>query len=210
MPADLWNNVLVKPPFASNPPLKVNVPAKTYGLVLGILAALGAIFGLIAAISAFTWSSTLNADCNLVNSVYGTTVCQSHSTAIAGLGELVVLVGMVLGAWGGFKMYQGDHQGRPLMVYGLVLAVLGQLVYAIFWGFSYYVAGFIVALIIYAVIYYFIVISRFPDEQPLVAAGAPAGYPPFGGPQQYPPQQYPPQAPPPGQYPPQGPPPPGS
>jgi len=211
--ADLWNNALVDPPFASNPPLKVNVPAKTYGLVVGILAAIGAILSLFVMIGAFTVSSALssfesaaNAECNAVHGVD----CSLYSTtgsAIAGIGALIVLAAMCVGAWGGFQMYQGIRRGKALMVYGLVGAAFGWLIYAILWGFGVGITYFIVDLIIYAVIYYFLVISKFPDEVPLVAAAAPAGYPPYGPPPNYPqPPQgpYPPQGQ--GPYPPQGPP----
>lgn len=204
MPADLWNNPLVKPPFASDPPLKVNVPAKTYGLVLGILAVIGAVFALIVAIAAFTFTSIVNSNAICGSALYqGSAACQAVGHAsIAGLGELIVLVAMILGAIGGFQMSQGKHQGRSLLAYSLLLALVGQLLYAILWGFGYYIPGFIISLIIYAVIYYFLVISRFPDEPPVVGGMTPVGYGPYG-----PPPQYPPQYPPSGPYPPQGPPP---
>ena len=193
---DLWNNVLVDPPFASNPPLKVNVPAKTYGLVMGILAAIGAILSLFVMIGAFTVSSALsgadslaNAACNADRAQGYNVDCSIYSSAgsaAAGIGALIVLVAMCLGAWGGFQMYQGIRRGKALMVYGLALAAVGWLLYAILWGFGAGLAYFLVDLIIYAVIYYFLVISKFPDEAPLVAASAPGGYPPYGPPPQYP------------------------
>ena len=36
-------NILTDPPFAADPPIKLNVPAKTLGLVIGILAIIGII-----------------------------------------------------------------------------------------------------------------------------------------------------------------------
>jgi hypothetical protein len=193
---DLWNNVLVDPPFASNPPLKVNVPAKTYGLVMGILAAIGAILSLFVMIGAFTVSSALsgadslaNAACNADRAQGYNVDCSIYSSAgsaAAGIGALIVLVAMCLGAWGGFQMYQGIRRGKALMAYGLALGAVGWLLYAILWGFGAGLAYFLVDLIIYAVIYYFLVISKFPDEAPLVAASAPGGYPPYGPPPQYP------------------------
>jgi len=212
--ADLWNNALVEPTWlTSNPPLKVNVPAKTYGLVLGILAVLGAIGALIAMIAAFTFSATIGSlatsVCNYDHSIgLSPAGCGLASgSAIAGIGELVVLVAMVIGAWGGFQMYQGVHRGRALLAYAMALAVIGQLVYLVLWGIGGAIAFFIVYLVIYAVIYYFLVVSKFPDEAPLVATAAPAGSPPYGPPPNYP---QPPQAPYPpqgqGPYPPQGPP----
>ena len=41
-------NILTDPPFAADPPIKLNVPAKTLGLVIGILAIIGIIIDLIA------------------------------------------------------------------------------------------------------------------------------------------------------------------
>ena len=78
--ADLWNNALVEPTWlTSNPPLKVNVPAKTYGLVLGILAVLGAIAALIAMIAAFTFSATIGS--------LATSVCNyDHSIGLSPAG----------------------------------------------------------------------------------------------------------------------------
>jgi hypothetical protein len=198
--ADLWNNQLVSPAFASDPPLKVNVPAKTYGLVLAILAVIGAVFALIGTIVAFTFSGAVS---NLSDAAYQ--ACLSERTidpsltctapgalggglAIAGLGELVALVALIVGAWGGFQMYQGNHRGRALMAYGLALAGVGQLIYLLLWslggGFG---AGvlvvFIVWLAVYGALYYFTVISRFPDERPVVASPAVA----YGPPPSYPP-----------------------
>ncbi|MEK7284588.1 MAG: hypothetical protein AAB114_01870, partial [Chloroflexota bacterium] len=37
---------LLAPPFAADPPVKMNVPAKTLGLILAILGAIGALFGI--------------------------------------------------------------------------------------------------------------------------------------------------------------------
>lgn len=201
--ADLWDNALVNPPFRSNPPLKVNVPARTIGIVIAILAGLAALFQIFVTITAFTFANALDSFC----SVYGG--CETHTAILAGLGALIVLVGDVLGAWGGFQMYQMQPRGKALVVYGMVLAIAGNIVYLIGWGFGYAFGSVIVQIIIYAIVWYFVVISRFPNEAPLVAH--PAGGYPGGYPQQppYPPQQpqYPqqgyPQQP---QYPPQQPP----
>lgn len=226
---DLWDNALVRPPFAANPPLKVNVNAKIYGLVIGILAALGALFGLFSLFATFSVSSSLDSFC----ATYGG--CATHSAVwLATIGALVSLIGSLLAAFGGFQMYQLQLRGRAMIVYGMLLGILGSILYLIGWGFGFYIGSVIVTIIIYAVIYYFLVISRFPNEAPLVAGSQgygqqpPYGTPPqqsppqqggypqqgYGQPQvppQQPPQQYgpPQQGPPPQQYgpPPQGPPP---
>ena len=41
-------DTLVNPPFANDPPVKVNFDAKVVGLVVAILAAIGALFSLLA------------------------------------------------------------------------------------------------------------------------------------------------------------------
>ena len=82
----------------------------------------------------------------------------------------------------------GDFGEKPGHIFGLNdnigLASIGQ---------------FVLHVIINAIIYYFVLISRFPDEAPLAASvsGAPPMYPPQQPPGGSPPQQ------PPGGYPPQ-------
>ncbi|TMF98721.1 MAG: hypothetical protein E6I10_04315, partial [Chloroflexi bacterium] len=41
-------DTLVNPPFANDPPVKVNFDAKVVGLVVAILAGIGALFSLLA------------------------------------------------------------------------------------------------------------------------------------------------------------------
>jgi hypothetical protein len=214
--ADLWDNGLVNPSFRNDPPLKLNVPARVMGiisLVLGILGALGALFG---AFVSFTWSASgLDSFCGYYNT------CATHSTALAGLGNLIELAGCALIAFGGLQMMNGQPRGRALIIYGVVLALVGSLIYSIFWGFGYAAFGLVFSLVWRAIFLYFVIIARFPGEVPLVAStAAPGGgyppqqYPPQQGyqqppqayPQQAPPAQAPPQAPPQQPYPPQQPP----
>lgn len=80
--------------------------------------------------------------------------------ALIGLVLLVIAqVGMVVGAW---QMTQGNHSGRRLLIQALALSVVFSLIYNI--GLA-NLAQFIVQLVIRAVLYYFVVISRFPDEE---------------------------------------------
>jgi hypothetical protein len=196
---DLWDNTLVKPPFAANPPYKINVPAKTYGLVIGILAAIGTLFGLLGLLATFTVNNLCSAF----------VACESHSALwLASVGALLSLAGAILATVGGFQMYGLQPRGRALIIYGMVLGLAGDILYLIGWGFGFYFGSFIIRVIIYAIVYYFLVISRFPNEAPLVASGAPQGYgqPPYGGPPQQPPPQPPYGPPQQGGPPPQGPP----
>ena len=209
---NLWDNVLVNPPFRNDPPLKLNVQARVMGiiaLVLGILGALGMLILLPAVVFV---SSTVNSLCNdpLYRPYYD---CSTHTYALATVGVIIGVVGVVAQIVGGIWMMNGNVKGRALLVYALILGFLGNLLVAIGYGGSGYFG-----VVVDIVVYYFIVIARFPGEAPLVATPTiPGGYPP----QQYPPQQgyqqppqaYPPQAPPaqappqaPPQYPPQQPP----
>jgi hypothetical protein len=160
-------NVLTDPPFAANPPVKVNVNARILGLVIGILAAINAIFTLFVGglLSVFSFGI--------------------GSAFIWLLGVLIGLVAEILAAVGGFQMYNLNRNGKNLVIYGLALGLLGAVVILIgqliaYSGLLLYSAGgaifgLIFAIIIYGIIYYMVVISRFPGEAPL-APGAGGGY----------------------------------
>ncbi|MGA8016876.1 MAG: hypothetical protein WCB85_13255 [Candidatus Dormiibacterota bacterium] len=200
---DRSNNALVNPSFASNPPVKLNVNARILGLVIGILAAIGLLLSLFAGglLSIFGFVGGLS--------------------PIWLLGILVAIVAEVMGAIGGFQMYNLNPRGKELVIYGLALGLAGAVLTLVgeiiaYSGYTYLyssggaIVGLIIDAIVYFCIYYLVVISRFPSQPPLVASGfGGPPMPPYGGPpqqyppQQYPPQQYPPQQSPPQQYPPQ-------
>lgn len=175
-------NVLTNPPFAADPPLKWNINARILGLVIGILAALGALLGLISLFTIFGFCSGL----------YG-----CGFPVIWLFGSVVGLAGEVLAAIGGFRMYNRDREGKDLVIYGIVLAVVGSFINLIgsvlaysglgiaFGGAA--VFGFIVGLAIDVLIYYLVVISRFPHEQPLGPPGHWGGSTPPGPPPPPPP-----------------------
>jgi hypothetical protein len=162
-------NALTDPPFAADPPVKVNVNARILGLVIGILAVIGAILTLFA-----------GGLISLIGFAGGFAI-------IWFLGVLISLVAEIMVAIGGFRMYNLDRGGKDLVIYGLALALagavlnlVGQLIaYSGIYAFGYAPAGAIVGLIIdaiiYFIIYYLVVISRFPGEQPL-APGGMGGY----------------------------------
>lgn len=73
---------------------------------------------------------------------------------------------MLVGAW---QMIQGAHGGRRVLLQWLILSVVFSLIYNI--GLA-NVAQFLVQLLVRAVLYFFVVISRFPDENsPRTQAG---------------------------------------
>jgi hypothetical protein len=179
---DRSSNALVNPGFASNPPVKLNIPAKTLGLVLMILGIIGLVFSLIGLIGIFGICS------GVVASVCGGT------PLIWILGEVVALVGLAVGTFGAYQMFMLNHEGRNLLIYGLAIGVLGSIINAVgtfvfYAGYIDYagsfavgaVIGLIISLAVYFCLYYLIVISRFPDEPPLVPSAA-VGPPPSYGP----------------------------
>ena len=94
-------------------------------------------------------------------------------------------------AVGGFRMYQGDRSGKNLVIYGIVVAVIAQVVNLIGTIIAYSglaglglgigagaIIGFIFWLVIRFIVYYLVVISRFPGEAPLVSSPGGYGAPP--------------------------------
>lgn len=140
-------DALLNPSFAKDPPVKLDIPAKTLGLVCAILAGISTFFGVIGLLGV------------------------SALTAVAGTGALFLVgtvinvIGSALVAWGGYKMYQGDRDGKRLVIYGLVANAIGSLIVAFGTG---GLAGWIVNAVILFIIYYLVVISRFEGDPKLV------------------------------------------
>ncbi|MFN2466116.1 MAG: hypothetical protein ABR598_07620 [Candidatus Dormibacteria bacterium] len=160
--ADLSVETLLHPPFENDPPVKLNINAKTLGLILAILYAIFALFSLIGIPAALGLAAL------------GAAVGVRQIIILIVVGAVIAAVGDVLVAWGGYKMYQLDGDGKRLVIYGLALAVVAAIIGAI--GYE-SVTGVIGAIIINGIIYYLVVISRFPSEAPLVAAGGGAAPP---------------------------------
>lgn len=152
-------NALTDPPFAANPPVKLNVNAKILGLVIAILAVLGLILSLFAG-GLFT--------------IFGFV---GGLAPIWLLGVLVAIVAEILVAVGGFQMYNLNRGGKNLVIYGLALGLVGAVLTLVgqliaYSGLLLYsaggaVIGLIFDVIIYGIIYYLVVISRFPGEAPM-------------------------------------------
>ena len=142
---------LLNPSFMKDPPVKLDIPAKTLGLICAILAGISTFFGVIAVLGV------------------------SALTAVAGTGPLFLVgnvinvIGSGLMAWGGYKMYQGDRDGKRLAIYGIVASAIGSLITALGSG---GLAGWIVNLAILFAIYYLIVISRFEGDPKIATAPA--------------------------------------
>ena len=165
------------PPFENDPPVKFNIPAKTIGLIYGILAAIGLVFlglfGIIGLLIGGALTAVSVASGNATGPLY----------FIVSLVHLVIsIVAYAMIAWGGYKMYQLDHSGRDMVCLGFFVLVVSNLVGILTSlspvGLIAGLIGWIISTAITFIFYYLIVISRFPDEAPLVAGGGSAGAPP--------------------------------
>lgn len=150
--------MLLSPSFAADPPVKLNVPAKTLGLVLAIVGGIAAVLGLLAVLALLG-----------LGAVAG--VAFGGIFILAILGAIIGEIGTILGAWGGYQMYQEKHEGKATVIYGLVLNVVGSLIGAL--GGSGGLTGWLVGALVTFAIYYIVIISRFPGEPPLVATTTP-------------------------------------
>ena len=182
-------NVLTDPPFAADPPVKFNINAKILGLVLGILALIGAIINLLGLLAVFGACTVL-----------GVSINGCGFPILWLLGALLQVAAFALAAVGGFRMYQMNREGKINFIYGCALGALGTVVYLVgnivFWGgisvtgaagVGGAVVGVIIDLIFIFVFYYLVVISRFPGEAPLVPSAYGGGYGGYGSPPPPPP-----------------------
>ncbi|MDQ2952962.1 MAG: hypothetical protein M3R54_11955 [Chloroflexota bacterium] len=149
--------MLLEPSFAANPPVKLNVPAKTLGLVLAILGAIGAVFGLLGILALLGLSAAVVAFAGIF--------------VLAIIGTIVGWIGTILSAWGGYQMYQEKREGKATVIYGLVLNVIGSLISTL--GGSGGLSSWLIGALISFAIYYLVIISRFPGEPPLAATPTP-------------------------------------
>jgi|SRR5687768_15538201 len=142
---------LLNPSFMKDPPVKLDIPAKTLGLVCAILAGLSTFFGVIGLLGVSAPATV------------------AATGAVFMVGSVIDLIGSALLAWGGYKMYQGDRDGKRLAIYGLAASAIGTLIEALGTG---GLVGWIVNVAILFVIYYLVVISRFAGDPKLVSAPA--------------------------------------
>ena len=149
---DKYMDQLMAPAFMKNPPVKLDIPAKTLGLVYAILGAIGVLFGLFGLFAALGLSAVAAA------------VGVGGVWILLLVGGLVSAVGTALAAWGGYKMYQGDHAGKRTVVMGLVISLIGGLISAL-GTFGGGLPGWIISALITFVLYYLVLISRFSDEK---------------------------------------------
>lgn len=145
--------MLLNPPFAKDPPVKLNVPAKTLGIVYAILAGIAALLGLLGLTALLGLSGV------------ATVVGVGGVVFLVVVGSLVAEVGTIMCAWGGYRMYQGDRTAKKIVIYGLAIQLVGSLVSSL--GSIGGLSSWILTLVITFVLYYLVVISRFEDEPKL-------------------------------------------
>jgi hypothetical protein len=139
-------DTLVNPPFANDPPVKLNLDTKVVGLVVAILGGLGALFVFLALLGLLGFGAALSAFAGIF--------------FLALIGVILNLVADVMAAIGGWQMYQGNESGKRLAIYGLAIAFVAEIIQMI--GFS--SSSAIVPLILLALVYYAIVVSHYPAK----------------------------------------------
>jgi len=137
---------LLDPPFAKTATFHAN--AKTVGLVLAILGAIGLLFGLLA---------------------LPVVLALAVFVPLILLGLIASLAGAALTAYGGYQMYREDRGGKRLVIYGLVVYLVG-IVLGILNG---SIIGQIVPLIVLGAVYYIVVTSRFTADTPVTTKETP-------------------------------------
>lgn len=155
---------LTDPPFADDPPLKVPVDSRVLGLVIGILSLVAGLAWLLVSIAGLWVVGSVDPYCN---SVAAGSSCGSTGIFAVGLiGFLLVVAGYMLSAIGGFRMFALVHEAKSQTIYGLLLGAIGGIIATI--GYGGFLSVLIFDLLLAFVIYYLIIVSRFPDEEPLV------------------------------------------
>ncbi len=145
---DRQRNPLLEPRFADDPPVKLKINAGTLGIVIAVLAGLGLISGLLSLLSILSIGGFIQV------AGFGGIV------AVAVLGLLVGLAASGLAVVGGWRMYQRVPDGKRLVIYALLVSAAAQLVEGIGYG---SLASPVIGLIILFIVYYLVVISRFPE-----------------------------------------------
>jgi hypothetical protein len=129
-------------------PVKLNLDAKVVGLVVAILAAIGGLLSLFGLLGLLGVGAALTAFGGIF--------------ALALIGVIVNIVADAMMAIGGWQMYQGSESGKRLVIYGLAISFLAQIVLAL----GHTAGSAILQLILLGILYYVVVVSRFPGQAP--------------------------------------------
>ena len=161
-------NGLTNPRFADDPPIKLRVDAKVLGLVIGILSIVATVAWILVSVTGLWVVGTINAYCSAFAQPGTSCGTTSGIFALGLIGFLLVVAGYLLAAFGGFRMFAMVHTAKRLAIYGSALAIAGGVIAAI--GYGGFVSVLILDVVLGLLVYYLIVISRFPDEDPLIPA----------------------------------------
>lgn len=159
-------NRLTDPPFADNPPLKVNVDSRVLGLVIGILSLVAGLAWLLVSIAGLWVVGSVNPYCSSFAQAGASCGNNAGIFALGLIGFLLVVAGYLLAAVGGFRMFAMVREAKSQAIYGLLLGVVGGLIATI--GYGGFLSVLIFDVVLAVVVYYLIVVSRFPDEEPLL------------------------------------------
>lgn len=167
-------NALTDPPFADDPPLKLSVDAKVLGLVIGILSLVATLAWLLVSVTGLWVVGSVNAFCSSFEPTGAECGTNSGIFVLGLIGFLLVVAGYLLSAIGGFRMFAMVHQGKRQVIYGLLLGVVGGILAVI--GYGGFLSVLIFDVLLAFVIYYLVIVSRFPNEDPLVETNASDDY----------------------------------
>lgn len=145
-------DTLVNPPFANDPPVKLNLDAKVVGLVVAILAGIGALFALLGLLALLGASAAATAFAGIFFLAF-------IGVIVSGVADVIALVG-------GWQMYKGNESGKRLAIYGLAISFVAEVI----WMFGFASSSAILQLILLALLYYAVVVSRFPGQAPSTSA----------------------------------------
>ncbi len=139
-------DALVNPPFATNPPIRLSVDARFIGLTVAILAGLLGLLGMYDILLLF--------NAGFKSSYAATWILLFVDT-------VVNLVADAMGLIGGWRMFKRDPSGKRLAIYGLALAFIVQALLGLGFGTG---LSSIVWLVLLAMLYYAVVVSRFAGD----------------------------------------------
>ncbi len=168
-------NILTDPPFAADPPIKLNIPAKTVGLVAAILGIIGLV--VLRPLRAERRVRTHHALRRVLTALAGCNAGGIFFLALIGVhrdrGRRSCSTSSADSRCTG-----STASGKALVIYGLAVGLIGGIFETI--GVS-ALASLIFDILWFVVGWYIVVISRWPGDAPLVAS-TPGGYgnPPGG------------------------------
>ena len=161
-------NALTDPPFADDPPLKLSVDSKVLGLVIGILSVVAGLAWLLVSVTGLWVVGSVNPYCSAFDPTAATCGTTNGIFILGVAGFVLVVAGSMLSAIGGFRMFAMVQEAKSQAIYGLVLGAVGGVIATI--GYTGFLSVFIFDLLLGVVVYYLIIVSRFPDPTTAVAS----------------------------------------